>query len=124
MSVLFAVATFAVTVGFPSTTFPLASTPRLKVNDEWVDGETLWFTVSVWGALPEILFSKGVHALVTGTLVKKTYTADDGASRESLFINADTVAIVPAHTNPTNTPVPTDWEPIATPTQTAIDTPF
>lgn len=114
----------ATKTGKTVTTFPLASTPRLKTNDEWVDGETMWFTVSVWGAIPEILFTKGVHALVTGTLIKKTYTGDDGITRESLCINADTVAIVPTTTNTNNTPAPTNWEPISTPTQTTIDTPF
>jgi single-strand DNA-binding protein len=107
------------------TTFPLASTPRIKKDGEWTDGETIWFTVSVWGSLPEMLFDKGVHVLVTGQLVQKTYTKDDGSENTSLFVNADTVAIVPAkNPAPANFEAPLDWEPVATPVQTSIETPF
>jgi single-strand DNA-binding protein len=104
------------TGGKTVTTFPLASTPRIKKDGEWVDGETMWLTVSVWGSIPEMLFDKGVHVLATGTLVQKTYTKDDGTTNTSLFVNADTVAIVPAKTTSSNNAeVPSTWEPIIAP---------
>ena len=108
------------------TTFPLASTPRIKKDNEWVDGETIWFTVSVWGSLPEMLFDKGVHVLATGSLVQKTYDKEAGTKNTSLFINADHVAIIPAKTTQatdTSVDVPSTWEPITAPI-TDIETPF
>lgn len=113
------------------TTFPIAATSRSKVNGEWVDGETLWFTVSVWGALSEMQFDKGTHVLVTGELVKKTYKKDDGSDYESLFINATSVAIVPSRINvPTSdtaaavASAPEQSNPWATSSPLDIETPF
>ena len=34
---------------FSIVSFPVAYTPREKKNNEWVDGETVWFRVSISG---------------------------------------------------------------------------
>lgn len=73
-------------------TFSVASTPRTNKDGEWVDGETLWFTVSTFGHTTDI--TKGTQVVVVGSLIKKTYEKD-GETREGLYINADTVAVLP-----------------------------
>jgi single-strand DNA-binding protein len=107
-------------------TFSLASTPRTrnKTTNEWADGETLWFTVSTFGSAEGL--TVGSQLLVTGTLVKKTYEKD-GESREGLYINAETVAIVPKKQDLNDyfkTPAATPATPITNITDLAIDAPF
>lgn len=115
-----AATTKTLTNGRTITTFSLAHTPRFKKNDEWVDGETTWFTVTANGSYSELLLDKGVNVLVTGDLQTKTYTdKETGQDKASLFINADTIAVV-ARRNPTNNNIPNttpgNW---GTPTPTA-----
>lgn len=71
----------------------VASTPRVKQNGEWVDGETMWFSVSIWGSLPEAAFPVGANLLITGQLSQRSYEKD-GVTKQALNINADSVAIV------------------------------
>lgn len=108
-------------------TFSVASTPRTKQGDDWVDGETLWFTVSTFGHITDI--TKGTQVVVIGNLVKKTYEKD-GEQREGLYINADTVAILPkkqdlndyfAQTKAIPAPEPTYVQNV---TDLALDAPF
>jgi len=78
------------------TTFTLAYTPREKRDGEWVDGETMWFKVTVWSLLPEVLLNKGVRVMVTGTFKQETYEKD-GQSRTVNAITATAVgSVVPA----------------------------
>lgn len=79
--------------GKPVSSLTVAHTPREKVNNEWQDGETLWFKVTVWEELPDVMFAKGVKVIVTGALKKETYEKD-GQQRETLAITADTIGIV------------------------------
>ena len=51
--------------------FSLANTPRVKKNDEWTDGETVWFRCAVWGKEAENVATqvkKGMRVIVTGRL--------------------------------------------------------
>ena len=98
------------------TNLSVASTPRVKQNGEWADGETIWFSVSIWGSLPEAAFPVGSSLLITGQLTQRSYEKD-GVTRQALNINADTVAIVyrpvqPDQTTETITPATStvaDW---------------
>jgi single-strand DNA-binding protein len=81
------------------STLTLAHTPREKVGGEWKDGETMWISVTVWEALPEVVFDKGVKVIVTGSLLQRSYEVN-GEKRTQLVINADTVAAVFKHGNP------------------------
>ena len=78
------------------TTLSLGSTPRLKKNGEWVDGETIWFTVTVWSALPEIVYSKGATVIAIGDLIQRSYEKD-GVTKTRLEIISAQVGI--AHKN-------------------------
>lgn len=98
--------------------FSIGSTPRIKTNGEWVDGETLWFTITYWGYLPENLFDKGTTVIVTGDLQKRTYEKD-GVTKERLHITATNIGIVhKSNRNPMDS-----WQPIAeiTPNPALLD---
>jgi single-strand DNA-binding protein len=75
------------------TSLSVGSTPRIKRNGEWQDGETMWFTVTVWQALPEIVYSKGQTVIVVGDLIQRSYEKD-GVTKSRLEITNATVGIV------------------------------
>jgi single-strand DNA-binding protein len=79
-------------------TFSVAYTPRTKENDNWVDGETMWFRVVQFGVKAEAttdMIKKGDGVLVTGSMKQSTYTDKEGKERTSLEINASDVGLVP-----------------------------
>lgn len=54
--------------------FTVAATPRKKVGDDWVDGETYWLNVTVWGKLAanvEKSFKAGDRVVVIGRMDMK-----------------------------------------------------
>lgn len=71
----------------------LGTTPRIKHNGEYVDGETIWVSVTVWDNLPEMLFSKGQLVMVTGQVRQNSYEKD-GVTKQRLEIIADNIGIV------------------------------
>lgn len=75
------------------TNLSVGSTPRKKVDGDWVDGETLWFTVTVWDNLSPLLFAKGTTVLVNGDLSKNVYEKD-GEQKERLEIVAQNIGII------------------------------
>jgi single-strand DNA-binding protein len=84
--------------GLALANFSLASTPRVKKNGEWEDGETVWFRVTVFGRDAETIVdtvSKGMKVLVTGSLTQSTFTDKTNNEKKSLEIRAETVAMIP-----------------------------
>jgi single-strand DNA-binding protein len=82
--------------GVPVTDLRVATTRRFKVGEEWQDGETLWFDVACWNKLAEnagTSLKKGDKVTVTGRLLQKTWTRDDGTSSVKLVIDASTVGV-------------------------------
>ena len=78
--------------------FSLAETPREKKGDVWVDGETIWYRISVTGAKADNYvgwIQKGKQYLVTGTLKQFSYTAKDGTHKSGFEIRAENIAEVP-----------------------------
>jgi len=80
------------------TSFSVANTPREKKNDEWVDGETVWFRCFVWGkdatgAANEI--RKGQRVVIVGRLTQNTFVDKEQTERKSLEIDVDTYGIKP-----------------------------
>lgn len=80
--------------------FSVANTPSRfnKQTDEWVDGETIWFRVSVFGKKAETVtetIRKGMRVTVFGLLTVSRYTKKDGGAAESLEIAANSIGIVP-----------------------------
>ena len=78
--------------------FSLAYTPRKQVNGEWIDGETNWFRVVIFGAKAEAVadnFKKGDTVLVVGDLAQSTYKDKEGNDKTSMEITAKDVGLVP-----------------------------
>lgn len=82
---------------FAVANFSLAETPREKKGDEWVDGETIWWKVSVTGPLAESLADaplKGTRLFVKGDLKSFEYKGKDGSMKQGFEIRAKVVAQV------------------------------
>lgn len=80
--------------GISVANFRVASTPRLKREGKWVDGETTWYSVTVWRHLAENLRSsvrKGDAVVVHGRLRTDTWKREDGELNSSLQIEASLV---------------------------------
>ena len=74
--------------------FGLASTPRVKDGDNYVDGETTWFRVSVFDQMAENVvesFAKGDRVIVQGRFKTRSYQTDAGETRSGLEIVAEEV---------------------------------
>ena len=83
---------------FGITSFSLGYTPSEKKGTEWVQGETIWFRVSVLGKQAEVIASavrKGDKILVNGAFKQTSYQAKDGTQKTGLEIKADSVTLVP-----------------------------
>lgn len=86
--------------GTPVTSFNIANTARKQVNNEWVDGDTLWFRIHVWNreaAGTATTLKKGDKVLVTGRLTITRYTDKEGNERTTMEINADGIGVVPKY---------------------------
>lgn len=82
----------------PLATFSLAYTPRSRKGSEWVEGETMWFRVAVFGKKAEAIvdaIKKGDEVLVIGTLKQSTFKGRDGVEKSSLEISAAEVGLIP-----------------------------
>lgn len=67
---------------------------RKKNGDQWEDGETTWFRVTVWRQYAENLaesLRKGDRVVVTGTVELRKYQNREGGEGVSLDVNADTI---------------------------------
>lgn len=72
--------------GTAVVTASCATTPRLKKDDEWQDGETIWFRLTWWGKDGETaveLLHKGDLVTVQGDLSQRTYETDAGEKRSN-----------------------------------------
>jgi single-strand DNA-binding protein len=93
--------------GVTVASFNLANTPRVKKDNEWQDGETIWFRCFVWGkdatgAGTEL--RKGSRVIINGKFSVNTFIDKENNERKALEINVDNYGIIPR-----NAPV----EPIA-----------
>jgi single-strand DNA-binding protein len=82
----------------PLVTFSIAYTPRNKKGGEWVDGETMWFKVAMFGKKAEAIadsIKKGDEVLVLGSVKQSTFQGRDGQEKTALEITASEVALVP-----------------------------
>jgi len=88
----------AIPNGTPVTSFSFANTPRVKKNNEWIDGETIWFRCFIWGkdaagAANEL--RKGSRIFVQGRFSVDNYLDKEGVERKALEINVDSYGVVP-----------------------------
>lgn len=83
---------------FGVCSFSLAETERVKdTSGNWVDGQTIWYRVSVLGKQAEVMvdsLGKGERVKVEGTFKQSQYKGKDGDMKSSLEIKADDVTLV------------------------------
>lgn len=80
--------------GISVANFRVASTPRLKKEGKWVDGDTTWYSVTVWRHLAVNIrdsVRKGDAVVVHGRLRTDTWKREDGELNSSLQIEATLV---------------------------------
>jgi single-strand DNA-binding protein len=78
--------------------FSLAYTPSERKGTEWVQGETIWFRVAVWGDKAETYadnLEKGATVLVSGVMKQSTFKGKDGTDKTAFEISATDIGIVP-----------------------------
>ncbi len=77
----------------PVATVRLAVNSRRRTTEgEWVDAPTTFLDGTVWGEQAERIaarLQKGDRVVVTGTLVTRTWTAEDGTERRKLEVAID-----------------------------------
>lgn len=75
----------------------VAVTPRTKDGDNWVDKDTMWFSVSCWRNAEQIVeqVRKGDLLHITGKFGTRSYESKSGETRTDLTVDADTVGVVP-----------------------------
>lgn len=79
--------------GVAVASWTLACTPRIKRDEQWVDGETIFYRCSVWRQHAENVAEtlvKGSRALVHGRLKVRKYEKD-GQERQSIEIDVEHV---------------------------------
>ena len=80
--------------GVSVASFRVASTPRLKKGGEWVDGDTTWYSVTVWRQLADNVRTsvrKGDAVIVHGRLRTDNWKREDGQVNSTLAIEASLV---------------------------------
>lgn len=74
--------------------FSVASTPRVKRDGEWVDGETVFLRASVWRELAEGAaeqLRKGDSVVVIGKLRQRAFETREGEKRTVYEIDGEFV---------------------------------
>ena len=73
--------------------FSVAHTPRKRVNNEWVDGETQWYRVVMFDkkATQAATLKKGDDVLIFGTVKLSTFTGKDGTEKTQLEITGSEI---------------------------------
>jgi single-strand DNA-binding protein len=69
----------------------VASTPRTRDGEKWIDGEPTWVTVTLWRTMAENAtesLSKGDRVVVYGTLANRAWQDKENETRYSLELNA------------------------------------
>jgi single-strand DNA-binding protein len=76
--------------------FRVASTARIKTDEGWKDGDTLFLTVNAWRDLAEHVAEsarKGDRVIVTGRLRQRTYDSHDGGKVTVTEVEATDVGV-------------------------------
>ena len=81
--------------GKPVATAKIACNERKLDNNQWIDGETCYITVTIWNSAAENsvqTINKGDTVTVTGKLTQRKYTTKDGQERSVYEVIADSIA--------------------------------
>jgi single-strand DNA-binding protein len=80
--------------GISVSNFRVASTPRVKKDGKWTDGDTTWYSVSAWRLLAENIrdsVKKGDAVIVHGRLRSENWTREDDQTSTTLVVEASFV---------------------------------
>jgi single-strand DNA-binding protein len=72
----------------------IACNDRKFVNNQWVDGDTIFLTGVVWGSSAEnsvVTLSKGDTVTITGKLTQRSYTGKDNLEKTVYEVNIDSL---------------------------------
>ena len=86
--------TFREPQGVSVANLRVATTPRLRRDGRWVDGETTWYSVTAWRQLADNVrdsVRKGDAVIVHGRLRTDTWERADGQLSSTLCIEASLV---------------------------------
>lgn len=81
-------------MGVSVASFRVGSTPRIKRDGKWIDGETTWYTVTAWRGLAENVrdsVNKGDAVMVHGKLRTETWTRDDKSVGSRTVVDATSI---------------------------------
>ena len=79
--------------GTPVASFRVASTSRVYKDGQWVNGDEVFLTCSLWREAAENMvesLSKGMRVIVTGRLKQRSWEKD-GVKRTETYIEVDEV---------------------------------
>lgn len=99
--------------GIAVCNFSVGCTPRIKKDDQWIDGETTWYRIALWGRDAESAIDslhKGTLVDISGEVSNRKYVDKEGLEKTSLEVNARKYAIVPKYVtaSPAGTTTTTD----------------
>ncbi|MDR0784028.1 MAG: single-stranded DNA-binding protein [Propionibacteriaceae bacterium] len=80
--------------GTPTVTFRVATTPRMRVGEDWADGTTTWNTVVCYRNLADnvaLSLRKGDLVLVHGKVRTQAWTDVNGEAHERMVIEASAI---------------------------------
>ncbi len=76
----------------PFVRLSVATTPRRRHGEDWVDGPTQWYQVKAWGDFAQNIAAsvdRGDAVIVTGPLRIEEYTTDEGVTYKTAVILAN-----------------------------------
>ncbi len=80
--------------GLAVANFTIASTPRVKVNGEWTDGEALFLRCSVWREAAENVaesLDRGARVIASGRLKQRSYETKEGEKRSVIELEVEEI---------------------------------
>lgn len=73
----------------------IACNEKKFVNNQWIDGDTIYLTAIVWGQTAEnavVTLQKGDAVTIVGKLTQRTYTTKANVEKTVYEINVDSLA--------------------------------
>jgi single-strand DNA-binding protein len=80
--------------GLAVANFTIASTPRVKVNGEWTDGEALFLRCSIWREAAENVaesLDRGTRVIASGRLKQRSYETKEGEKRSVIELEVEEI---------------------------------
>jgi len=95
----------------------VGSTPSKKnASGEWENGDTMWFSVTVFEELNPFEFKKGAPVEIEGTFTHRVFTKKDGSQGYSLDVLGQHIQLAYKEGKKAQVPetiIPTNWQPIS-----------